>query len=157
MAFLRAFISSNKETWAMTDFYDCEITSYIPDGDYATDLDDEEIHDLAIELDADVSAIEATFRQVPTEGNCTIKTGYVGYLTAPGYLDRTEPVVGDTPASVAEQLIDLYFDCKIEELDLDELEDLEWLALTAGMDDLMKEAQAEIEVRKDFEQVSEQA
>jgi hypothetical protein len=51
--------------------------------------------------------------------------GFAGGLSAPGYMDQTEPVYGETKAEVAQELLDMYFDQ--EDMDDEELADMEWL------------------------------
>jgi len=59
--------------------------------------------------------------------------GFAGGLSAPGYMDQTDPIYGETMAEVAEQLLYMYFDEPEEDMDEDELADLEWLeGIAAG-------------------------
>ena len=74
-------------------------------------------------------------------------TGYQGYLSAPGYLDRTDIVVADTVGEVAKQLLDLYFDQPLEDMDADELEDVEWLTELAGLTEDLEQVRAVIDLR----------
>ena len=56
-----------------------------------------------------------------------VRTSVWGWLSADGYLDATDPVLGETVSEVAQQLLDLYYDKDPESLTEDERQEIAWL------------------------------
>ena len=152
MAFMRAFISNEPETWIITENDDGEILTCLPDGDYESSLT---FYDLAQIAEAnyleteDVAVHYAEALRLADNHDFTISTGFRGYLAAPGYLDRTSVVIADSVAEVARELLDLYFDQPLDEMDDDELEDAEWLSDLCDWQSQVEEIRAEIDRRAD--------
>jgi hypothetical protein len=135
MAFMRPFISEKKELILILD-------------DGMTALCDDEGIDLPVgEIfsDGEVSIewehlvangpyeeIERIFRLWPNVRSFEIVDKYYGHLSAPGYMDRTEDVLGNTRADVAQQLLDMYYDFEDDHMDVDDLRDMRWLEEVAG-------------------------
>jgi hypothetical protein len=61
-------------------------------------------------------------------------SGYSAYLTAPGYIDRTDYGVFPTVADAAESLLDLAFDGSPDDMDDDEKQAVEELSKLARGD-----------------------
>ena len=119
MAFMRAKISTHYQTYALFEDQWAELQlNEIPDGDYHVDdledIEDEEVREASWKILEDLRSEQMT-----------IQTGYVGYLSAAGYLDRTDPIIAPTQGEVAQGLLDMYFNQEVE--DDDEKADREWL------------------------------
>jgi hypothetical protein len=130
MAFMRASISNEPETWLITETDDGEIFTCLPDGDYFT-LDEVDFRQIAEDNNLDVDEVREAYAEALRLANnhdFTIRTGFRGWLAAPGYLDRTPVVIADSVAEVARELLDMYYDQPIDQMDDDELEDAEWLS-----------------------------
>ena len=146
MAFLRAAISNEPETWILTENDDSEILTCLPDGDYFA-LDEADFRQIANDNDLDLDEVRADYKEalrLADNHDFTIRTGFRGYLAAPGYLDRTSVVIADSAAEVARELLDLYFDQPLDEMDDDELEDAEWLSDLCDRQSQVEEIRAEI-------------
>ena len=152
MAFMRAFISDEPETWIITEDDDGEILTCLPDGDYDNDLIEEDLAQIAETNDLDYESVIDDYKEalrLADNHDFTIRTGFRGYLAAPGYLDRTSAVIADSVAEVARELLDLYFDQELEYMDDDELEDAEWLSELCDRQSQVEEIRAEIDRRAD--------
>jgi hypothetical protein len=150
MAFMRAAISNEPETWIITENDDDEIFTCLPDGDYFT-LDEVDFRQIADDNNLDIDEVREAYNEALRLANnhdFTIRTGFRGWLAAPGYLDRTSVVVADSVAEVARELLDLYFDRSLEYMDDDELEDAEWLSDLCDWQSQVEELQAEIDKRE---------
>ena len=152
MAFMRASISNEPETWIITEDDDGEILTCLPDGDYDNDLIEEDLAQIAETNDLDYESVIDDYKEalrLADNHDFTIRTGFRGYLAAPGYLDRTSAVIADSVAEVARELLDLYFDQELEYMDDDELEDAEWLSDLCDRQSQVEEIRAEIDRRAD--------
>lgn len=152
MAFMRASISQEPETWIITETDDGEIKTVLPDGDYFT-LDEADLRQIAEDLDIDIDEVRSDYNEalrIADNNDFTIRTGFRGWLVAPGYLDRTSVVIADSVAEVARELLDMYFDHPLDEMDDDELEDAEWLADLCDSDEV-EAIRAEIDRRANAE------
>ena len=150
MAFMRASISNEPETWIITEDADGEILTCLPDGDYFA-LDEADFRQIANDNDLDLDEVRADYKEalrLSDNHNFTIRTGFRGWLAAPGYLDRTSAVIADSVAEVARELLDLYFDQELEYMDDDELEDAEWLSELCDWQSQVEEIRAEIGKRE---------
>ena len=150
MAFMRAFISNEPETWIITENDDEEILTCLPDGDYF-DLDEADFRRIADDNDLDIDEVRAAYDEalrLADNHNFTIRTGFRGWLAAPGYLDRTSVVIADSVAEVARELLDMYYDQPIDQMDDDELEDAEWLSDLCDRQSQVEEIRAEIGKRE---------
>lgn len=139
MAFMRASIDTRKAVFVIHETqegpYFREVTglpSTLKAGTYTEDLTLAEIVDMDLELD-DLVAIQDYLKENRIDEFEVTEPMYWGYLSAPGYMDQTDKVLGETYAEVALQLLDLYFDS--EYLDSDELEDRAWLEEIAAGED----------------------
>lgn len=153
MAFMRASISQEPETWIITETDDGEIQTLLPDGDYENDLAEEDLAQIAEISDLDYTDVISEYSEVlrlANNNDFTIRTGFRGWLVAPGYLDRTSVVIADSVAEVARELLDMYFDQPFDEMDDDELEDAEWLADLCDSDEV-ETIRAEIDRRAEAE------
>jgi len=112
MAFMRAFVSTNTQRFLLADNLDEPVMCgpnhiYLEPGLYDEDdtMPVARAHTVLSLLDEyKVSRFE-------------IVEKYWGRMEAPGYLDASDFVIGDTRAEVAQQLIDMYFDGGYEGLD----------------------------------------
>lgn len=149
MAFMRASISNNHETWLVTEQGDCEIRTVLPSGSYY-DLDEDDLAQIAHDLFLDIEDVRDDYNAALKEANdreFTICTGYRGWLSASGCLDRTPVVIADTVAEVARHLLDMYYDGSLEDMDDSELEDALWLSDLCDLQSQVEEIQAEIDRR----------
>lgn len=154
MAFMRASISNSKETWCFTDGDSFEAHTILPDGDYCA-LDQSDFEQIARDNDLDPEDVEdaynAILKEIGRPADFSIATGYRGWLYAPDYLDRTDPVICGTPAEAAQALLDMYFDGEIRYMEDDELEDALWLAEVAGDEKALQEFWEETARRSEAE------
>ncbi|NCC40908.1 MAG: hypothetical protein EOM21_15965 [Gammaproteobacteria bacterium] len=67
------------------------------------------------------------FRKHRDVDEVEIQESYWGWLSAPGYLDRSDVVLGDSRADVAQQLLDMFYDGDPEYMTDDEKAEAEWL------------------------------
>lgn len=151
MAFMRASISNEPETWIITENDDGEILTCLPDGDYDNDLIEEDLAQIAETNDLDYESVIDDYKEalrLADNHDFTIRTGFRGWLSAPGYLDRTSAVIADSVAEVARELLDLYFDQPLDEMDDDELKDALWLSDLCDWQSQVEEIQAEIDKRE---------
>lgn len=125
MAFMTAAVSDGKDYFLISD--DLENTLFciynginLPAGVYDDDMDPPDDEELA-------EAIAEVFKMFPNISQFEIVFKYWGQLSAPGYMDQTDYVLGDTPGDVAQQLLDMYFDGEDEYMDDDERADRDWL------------------------------
>jgi hypothetical protein len=138
MAFMRPFISEEKELILILD--DGTTTTLddegidLPVGEIFSDGDVSESWEPLFEVGADrkCEEIERIFRLWPHVSSFEVVYKYFGYLSAPGYMDCTDHVLGDTRADVAEQLLDMHYDFEEDHMDVDELGDMHWLEEVAG-------------------------
>lgn len=150
MSFMRASISSEPETWLITENDDGETCTCLPDGDYDSDMDEEELSILAEENSLDYANVVEDYKEalkISRNNDFSIRTGFRGWLAAPGYLDRTPAVIADSVAEVARELLDLYYDSPLDEMDDDELEDAEWLSDLCDYPEQVEAIRAEIDRR----------
>lgn len=154
MAFTRADISNSTETWCFTDGDSFEVHTILPDGEYY-DLDINDYEQIAEDNNLDPEDVEEAYNAILKEighaSNFVLATGYRGWLSAPGYLDRTDPVICDTPAEAAQALLDMYFDGELQYMDDGELEDALWLAEVAGDEKALQEFEQEHQRRSEAE------
>ena len=138
MAFMRPFISEEKELILILD--DGTTTTLddegidLPVGEIFSDGDVSESWEPLFEVGADrkCEEIERVFRLWPHVSSFEVVYKYFGYLSAPGYMDCTDFVLGNTRADVAEQLLDMHYDFEEDHMDVDELGDMHWLEEVAG-------------------------
>lgn len=124
MSFMTAVVSDAPDEFLISD--DLEETIFckynninLPVGVYERDED---------RSDDDVAnGVAYVFDRFPKMGEFKIIFKYWGQLTAPGYMDQTDYVLGDTQAEVAQQLLDMYFDGEDEYMDDEERADRDWL------------------------------
>ncbi len=150
MAFMRASISNNPETWLITENDDGEIRTVLPDGGYY-DLDESDFEQIARDNDLDIDEVRNDYDEALRLANnhdFTIRTGFRGWLSAPGYLDRTGVVIADSVTEVARALLDMYYDNDLEYMDDDDLEDALWLSGLCDRQSQVDEIQAEIDRRE---------
>jgi hypothetical protein len=153
MAFMRADISTNVETWCFIDGDSFEVRTILPDGDYYA-LDQSDFIQIAEDNNLDPEDVQEAYNAILKDTNnadFTITTGYRGWLYAPGYLDRTDPVICATQAEAAQALLGMYFDHAPEYMDDGELEDALWLAEVAGNEKAMTEFESEQMRRSEVE------
>jgi hypothetical protein len=148
MAFMTPTINSGKEAFIVhekqeygPDFLECtSLPNSLKAGVYAEDLTLAETVDMGLDLE-DLTAIQDYLKENNIDAFEVTEPLYWGYLSAPGYMDQTDKVLGETYAEVALQLLDLYFDRDPEYMDEDEKGDRAWLEkIAAGINP--KEAQA---------------
>ena len=154
MSFMRAAISNEPETWIITEDDDGEILTCLPDGDYMDDLTEEDLAQIAETNDLDYASVIDDYKEalrLADNHDFTIRTGFRGWLSAPGYLDRTSAVIADSVAEVARELLGMYFDQPFDEMDDDELEDALWLSDLCDWQSQVEAIQAEIDRRADTE------
>lgn len=125
MAFMTARVSDTKDYFliseGMEEYVFCKYNGIdLPVGTYDDDippLDNMELYE----------AITHVFKEFPNISQFEIVYQYWGQLSASGYMDQTDYVLGDTQAEVAQQLLDMYFDGEDEYMDDEERADREWL------------------------------
>ena len=125
MAFMTARVSDTQDYFLISeDLEECIFCKYngidLPVGTYDDDMDllnDEEMDE----------AINNVFKMFPEISQFEIVYKFWGQLSASGYMDQTDYVLGDTQAEVAQQLLDMYFDGEDEYMDDEERADREWL------------------------------
>ena len=125
MAFMTAVVSDTQEYFLISDDLEnavfCKYNGInLPPGTYDDDMDPPDDEELA-------EAIAEVFKMFPNISQFEIVFKYWGLLSAPGYMDQTDYVLGDTPGDVAQQLLDMYFDGEDEYMDDDERADRDWL------------------------------
>ena len=125
MAFMPAAVSYDKDYFLISDDLDnaifCKYNGInLPAGVYDDDMDPPDDEELA-------ETIAEVFKVFPNISRFGIVFTYWGQLSAPGYMDQTDYVLGDTQADVAQQLLDMYFDGEDEYMDDDERADRDWL------------------------------
>lgn len=138
MAFMRPFISERKELLLLTD--DGMITTCydegidLPVGSLSSDgtLSDSWEALTGHEPDGGCEEINRMIRLFPNCEEFEVVDKYYGYLSAPGYMDRTDYVLGDTRADVVQQLLNMYFDSDEDYMDVEELQQMHWLEEIAG-------------------------
>jgi hypothetical protein len=154
MAFMRASISNSVETWCFTDGDSFEVRTILPDGDYY-DLDFADFNQIARDNALDPEDVKDAYTAILADtghaSNFTLATGYRGWLSAPGYMDRTDPVICETPAEAAQTLLDMYFDGELDYMDDGELEDALWLAEVAENEEALIEFMEEDARRSEAE------
>jgi len=138
MAFMKPFISERKELLLLTDDgmttscyaegVDLPVGSLNSDGTLSDSWDALTGH----EPGGKCGDIERLCRLFPDCEEFKVVDKYYGYLSAPGYMDRTDYVLGDTRADVAQQLLDTYFDSDEDYMDVEELQQMHWLEEIAG-------------------------
>jgi hypothetical protein len=52
---------------------------------------------------------------------------YWGWMSAPGYMDRSDVFLGESYAEIADQLLEMFYDGDPEYLDDSQKEEIEWL------------------------------
>jgi hypothetical protein len=124
MAFMTASVSYDKDYFMVSDDLEesvfCKYNGiHLPEGHYDEDDDPLEDEDVQEEVnrvfkDHKVSSFDIIYK-------------YYGQLEAPGYMDQTDYVFGDSQAEVAQQLLDMYYDGDVEYMDEDEKADMEFL------------------------------
>lgn len=128
MAFMRAEVSTAKELFLVSDDIEdpvfCRYNGIdLPCGYYDDKVFNED-NMTPREFD-EYNAVYKVLRKFPRMKRFEIVSMYYGRLTAPGYMDCTEYVLGDTIAEVAQALLDMYYDT--DGMDDDEKEDEEML------------------------------
>lgn len=124
MTFMRANVSETPERFMISDSLDeivfCRYSNvWLPVGLYERDGDrpDGTFED----------EVAYVFDMFPKMDEFAIVYKFWGQLSAPGYMDQTDYVLGDSRGDVAQQLLDMYFDEDEEYMDEDEKDDKEWL------------------------------
>jgi len=128
MAFMRAQVSLNKEMFLVSDDLDevlfCKYNEIdLPPGQYS-------IHDEAPEDDSEFENWVESARIAEILGiihSFEIVEKFWGMLSAPGYMDRTDYILGDSLADVAQQMLDTYYYGDTEDMDEDERDDISML------------------------------
>jgi len=125
MAFMTARVSDTPDYFLLSeDSEGCVFCKYsgidLPAGTYTDDMDPPDDDGLYEE-------IVNVFKMCPTISQFEIVYKFWGQLSASGYMDQTDYVLGDTQAEVAQQLLDMYFDGEDEYMDDEERADREWL------------------------------
>lgn len=125
MAFMTARVSDTKDYFLtsedLEEYVFCKYNGIdLPVGTYTDDMDPPDDEELA-------EAIAEVFKEFPNISQFEIVHKYWGQLSASGYMDRTDYVLGDTQAEVAQQLLDMYFYGYDEDMDDEERADREWL------------------------------
>ena len=120
MAFMSSTISAHKDLFLVSDdLEDALLMPHLalPVGPYD---EDEDHGDLQEQVDHYLSEYNLSEFEVVEK--------FWGQLSAPGYMDRTDFVLGDSQAEAAQQLLDLYFDGRDPDyMDEVEREDMAWL------------------------------
>jgi hypothetical protein len=124
MAFMTASVSYQKDYFMISDDLEesvfCKYNGiHLPEGHYDEDddpLEDEDLQDRIndVYMEYHVSSFDIIYK-------------YYGQLEAPGYMDQTDYVFGDSQAEVAQQLLDMYYDGEVEYMDEGEKADMEFL------------------------------
>ena len=125
MAFMTARVSETKDYFLISEdqegYVFCKYNGIdLPVGTYTDDMDPPDDGILA-------ESIAEVFKTFPNISQFEIVYQYWGQLSASGYMDQTDYVLGDTQAEVAQQLLDMYFDGEDEYMDDEERADREWL------------------------------
>jgi hypothetical protein len=136
---MRASINKNPETFILherqeygPDFLSCtSLPNHLKAGAYSADLTLAQIVDMGLDLN-DLEAIQDYLKEERIEEFEVTKPLYWGYLSAAGYMDQTSKELGESPAEVAQQLLDLHFLGETEYMDEGEKEDLAWLEQIAA-------------------------
>lgn len=138
MAFMRAQVGDCKELFLISDEKDealfCEYNAInLPPGEYyfgdvSPGEDDSKYEDwLEASRIFDNFGIHRSFEIVEK---------FWGVLSAPGYMDRSDYCLGDSQADVAQQMLDLFFDGPVEDMDDDELNDFSMLMGIIRVDEM---------------------
>jgi hypothetical protein len=124
MAFMTASVSYQKDYFMVSDDLEesvfCKYNGIdLPEGHYDEDDDplEDEDHECRVReifKEYKVSSFDIIYR-------------YYGQLEAPGYMDQTDYVFGDSQAEVAQQLLNMYYDGEVEYMGEDEKADMEFL------------------------------
>ena len=129
MAFMRAEVGDYKELFLISDELEealfCKYNAIgLPLGEY--DIDDEAPEEDDGKFD---DWLEATriFDNFGIERSFEIVEKFWGVMSAAGYMDRSDYILGDTQAEVAEQMLSMFFDGEVEDMDDDELDDVSML------------------------------
>lgn len=125
MAFMSVAMGEHKEYFLISDeLEECVFCKYngigLPVGTYDDDMDPPGDEELAWE-------IANVFNMFPSVHQFEVVYMFWGNLSAPGYMDQTDYVLGDTQEDVAQQLLDMYFDGDDEYMDDEQRADREWL------------------------------
>lgn len=125
MAFMTAIVSDVQEYFLISDDLEnavfCKYNGInLPAGVYDDDMDPPDDEELA-------EAIAEFFKRASNVSQFEIVFKYWGQLSAPGSMDQTDYVLGDTPGDVAQQLLDMYFDGEDEYMDDEQRVDRDWL------------------------------
>ena len=128
MAFMRARIGDYKELFLISDDLGeslfCKYNQInLPPGQY-------NVEDEAPEDDSEFDYwMEATriFDDFSIKSSFEIVEKFWGMMSAPGYMDRSDYILGNTQAEVAEQMLGMFFDGDIEDMDDDERADVSML------------------------------
>ncbi len=125
MAFMSVAMGEHKEYFLISDeLEECVFCKYngigLPVGTYDDDMDPPGDEELAWE-------IANVFNMFPSVRQFEVVYMFWGNLSAPGYMDQTDYVLGDTQEDVAQQLLDMYFDGDDEYMDDEQRADREWL------------------------------
>lgn len=128
MAFMRAEIGDYKELFLISDELEevlfCEYNQInLPPGQY--NVEDEAPEDDS-EFDYWMEASQI-FDNFGIKRSFEIVEKFWGMMSAPGYMDRSDYILGNTQAEVAEQMLDMFFDGDIEDMDDDERADVSML------------------------------
>jgi hypothetical protein len=130
MAFMTARVSDTRDYFLTSeDLEECVFCKYnsigLPVGVYSVD-DEPPSGEHAPEWDTYEDS-RVVFMSLPQVNSFEIVYKFWGQLSASGYMDQTDYVLGDTQAEVAQQLLDMYFDGEDEYMDDEERADREWL------------------------------
>lgn len=125
MAFMTARVSETPDYFLISEDQEgCVFCEYnginLPVGVYDEDMDPPDDEELA-------ESIAEVFKTFPNISQFEIVYQYWGQLSASGYMDQTDYVLGDTQAEVAQQLLDMYFDGDDEYMDNGQRADRDWL------------------------------
>ena len=130
MAFMTARVSDTKDYFLISNDLDetvfCKYNNIsLPVGVYSVD-DEPPSGEHAPEWDTYEDS-RVVLMSLPQVNSFEIVHKFWGQLSASGYMDQTDYVLGDTQAEVAQQLLDMYFDGEDEYMDDEQRADRDWL------------------------------
>ena len=136
MAFMRAYVSEHTHRFLVADTLEDPVMCGpnhidLPEGTYDEGTYDED-HTMCLEQAIVVCALFNEYRIDRFE----IVEKYWGNLSAPGYMDQTDYVLGDTRADVAAELLFMHFDGDYD-LDEEEIADVAFLESLLETEDVL--------------------
>lgn len=124
MAFMTASVSYQKDYFMVSEDLEesvfCKYNGiHLPQGHYDEDDDPLGNEDVQEEVDS-------VFKEYKVS-SFDIIYKYYGQLEAPGYMDQTDYVFGDSQAEVAQALLEMYYEGDVEYMDEGEKADMAFL------------------------------